>query len=563
MALMPKRRDQTAGDPLDLGWAQLEAGEWEAARTLFEGVLASEETPEALEGLSWAAWWLDDAKGVFGARERAYRLYRRNGDSASAARMATWLAIDQLDFHGALAVASAWLGRAHRLLDPLEPGPEHGWLNFQEGYVAGLRGDAATAERLGARAAAIGRQFEVPDLEMLGLALQGATLVARAEVQEGMRCLDEATLLALEGEATVPISGAWACCFLVTACSAARDYERAFEWCDRIAEFADRYGSRYMLAFCRAEYGDVHLWRGRWSEAEGLLTAAVEDFSRSRPAMVGAPLAALAELRRRQGRSKEAESLLDRAGSSAKAQLCRARLALDRGEARRAVDLCERLLRQLPEHLRLDRAPALEVFVRARVARGDLEQAAAALEALRELEHLVGTAPLRAQADLAAGILAAASGDHERARSLLEDAVDCFQRSGAPYEAAEARIELATSLVALGRADDAEREAAVARDVLVELGAEPGAERARQLLSRAIRRNRHVSPTPEVTRREREVLRLLCLGLTNRQIAEQLVVSEHTIHRHVTNILRKLDLPSRTAAAAYSVRSGLLRDSEV
>jgi DNA-binding NarL/FixJ family response regulator len=51
--------------------------------------------------------------------------------------------------------------------------------------------------------------------------------------------------------------------------------------------------------------------------------------------------------------------------------------------------------------------------------------------------------------------------------------------------------------------------------------------------------------------------------LTNRQIAEQLGVSEHTIHRHVTNILRKLDLPSRTAAAAYAVRSGLLRDSQV
>ena len=79
-------------------------------------------------------------------------------------------------------------------------------------------------------------------------------------------------------------------------------------------------------------------------------------------------------------------------------------------------------------------------------------------------------------------------------------------------------------------------------------------------LSRSVRR---VSPTPDVTRREREVLELLCLGLTNRQIAEQLVVSEHTIHRHVTNILRKLDLPSRTAAAAYAVRSGLLRDSEV
>ena len=85
---------------------------------------------------------------------------------------------------------------------------------------------------------------------------------SRAEVDEGMRRLDEATAAALEGEAAIPIAGAWAFCFLVTACSAVRDYERASEWCDRIAEFAESYGSRYMLAFCRAEYGGIHLWRG-------------------------------------------------------------------------------------------------------------------------------------------------------------------------------------------------------------------------------------------------------------------------------------------------------------
>ena len=66
-----------------------------------------------------------------------------------------------------------------------------------------------------------------------------------------------------------------------------RDYERAFEWCDRIAEFAERYGSRYMLASCRAEYGAVHLWRGRWKQAEAMLEASIDDFARSRPAMVG------------------------------------------------------------------------------------------------------------------------------------------------------------------------------------------------------------------------------------------------------------------------------------
>jgi LuxR family transcriptional regulator, maltose regulon positive regulatory protein len=556
---MPKGRDRIADDPLAVGWGHLDAADWAAARASFEAAVALEETPEAMEGLSWAAWWLDDAEAVFAARERAFRLYRANGDPAGAARMATWLAIDRLDFEGGLVVASAWLRRAHRLLDPLETGPEHGWLHFQEGYIAQLRGDAATAERLGVQAAGIGRRFEVPDLEMLGLALQGATLVSRAEVEEGMRCLDEATLLALEGEATVPISGAWACCFLVAACSAARDYERAFEWCDRIAEFAERYGSRYMLAFCRAEYGDVHLWRGRWAEAEALVEAAVEDFSRSRPAMAGAPLASLAELRRRQGRHGETETLLDRAGPSTKAHLCRARLALDQGEARRAVELCERLLRQVPEHLKLDRAPALELLIHARLARGELDQAATALGGLRELERLVGTAALRAQTDLAEGVCAAASGAHERARRLLEDAVDGFQGCGAPYETAQATLELATSLAAVGRVEDAKREAGAARDVLVGLGAEADAARARRLLEGMIASDDR-SAGPEMTPRERDVLGLLCQGLTNQQIAERLVVSEHTVHRHVTNILRKLDLPSRTAAAVYAVHAGLLED---
>ena len=94
-------------------------------------MLAIAETPEAREGSSWAAWWLDDAATVFADRERAYLLYRRRGDAAAAARMATWLAADELDFRGGMAVAHGWLRRAHRLLDPLEPEPAHGWLAFQ------------------------------------------------------------------------------------------------------------------------------------------------------------------------------------------------------------------------------------------------------------------------------------------------------------------------------------------------------------------------------------------------------------------------------------------------
>jgi DNA-binding NarL/FixJ family response regulator len=555
---MSPRPEGIAPEPLAAGWALLGDAEWVAARAAFAAALRREETPAALEGLSWAAWWLDDAEAVFDARQRAYRLYRRSGESASAARMATWLAADQLDFRGAAAVARGWLRRAARLLEPIEPGPEHGWLAFHEGYLAHISGDTATTAELGARAAEAGRRFDVPDLEMLGLALQGAALIACARVEEGMRCLDEATATALAGEATIPISGAWACCFLVGACSQVLDYARAFEWCDRIAEFAERYGSRYMLAFCRAEYGTVDLWRGRWSDAEAMLEASVEDFSRSRPAMVGGPLAGLAELRRRQGRPREAAALLDQVGPSASAQLCRARLALDRGEARRAVELGERLLRRAPAERSLDRLAALEHLVHARVALGALEEARAALDALREIVHRVGTEPLRASADVAAGVLEAACGEHERARTLLEDAVDRFQAAGAPFEASRARVELALSLAALDRAEQAAREAAAAAECLHELGARAEAERARRLVE--LWAPGGGPGLAGVTRREREVMALLAEGLTNRQIAERLVVSEHTVHRHVTNLLRKLELSSRTAAAAYAVRSGVLDD---
>ena len=555
---MAKESNEPSPTRLDSGWRELQKGRWPEARARFEQAAGAEESPEAFEGLSWAAWWLDDVETVFAARERAYHLYKEAGDVAGAARMATWLACDQLDFHGAFAVAGGWLGRAHRLLGPLEPRPEHGWLAFFEGFMAHAGGEIAKAAEFGRRSAEFGRRFDVPDLEMLGLALEGATLVACAQVEAGMRCLDEATVTALQGEATVPISGAWACCFLVTACTAVRDYERALEWCDRIAEFAERYGSRYMLAFCRAEYGAVHLWRGRWKQAEAMLEASIDDFARSRPAMVGGPLMGLAELRRRQGRWDEAAQLLGRAGPSSTAQLCRARLALDRGDAARAAELAERCLRQAPADRELDRAAGLELFARARTARGELEEARAALEALREIERAVGTPALRASVDFIEGLVAAAGGDHDRARYLFEDATDRFERSGGPFEAAQVRIELATTLVALGRTDAAEQEAASSLDQLLELGAEVEAERARRLHMEAVGRDDAGAQLGELTPREREVLRLITEGLTNRQIAERLVVSEHTVHRHVTNMLRKLDLPSRTAAAALAARLGLL-----
>jgi DNA-binding NarL/FixJ family response regulator len=526
------------------GWSALRAARWADAARVFEAVLAAEESAEAWEGLSWAAWWLDDAETVFSAREHAYRRYREQGDGRSAARMATWLASDSLDFRGAVAVASGWLQRAHRLLDTLEPGPDHGWLAFHDGYIARLRNESGTALELAARAAEMGRRFGVPDLEMLGLALEGATLVDRAEVERGLRCLDEAATVALEGEATIPISGAWTCCFVVGACASVRDFERAAEWCGRIADFADRYGSRYMLGFCRAEYGAVHLWRGEWQEAERLLEASIADFSSSRPAWSGPPRVALAELRRRQGRRREAEALLDEAGTGEAAQLARARLALGDDRPDEAARLLDRLLRQMDER-RLDRVPALELAVEAQLALGDVDRARGLADELASVAALVGTQALRAAADLAHGTVAAARGDHESARARLESAVDGFERQQAPYDAALARLRLAQTLTALGLAEAALVEQRAAQEALGRLGARGGGVAGER-------------DTAAVTPRERDVLGLLAQGLTNRQIAERLVVSEHTVHRHVTSILRKLDAPTRTAAAMRALGAGLI-----
>jgi DNA-binding NarL/FixJ family response regulator len=526
-------------------WALLADARWDDARASF---LAAGDTAEAQEGLSWAAWWLDDADTVFAARERAFRLYEAGGDAAGAARMATWLAVDELDFRAAFPVANGWLRRAHRLLAEHAPAPEHGWLAFQEGYMAHAAGETAAAAEQAARAAELGRRFGVPDLQMLGLALEGAAHVSCARVAEGMRCLDEATATALTGGASIPISSAWTCCFTVGACTAVLDLPRAVEWCDRIAAFAARYGSRYMLAFCRAEYGEIHVWRGDWKRAETMLQAAIEDFARSRPAWVAGPLVALADLRARQGRAPEAEALLDRAGPSSGEQLCRARLAFEQGHARDAADLLDRLLRQLPAERRLRRAPALYLLAQARGA--EAEGAAGELDALA---RLAGTPLLRACADRAAGLVAAARGEHERARPLLEDAVDGFARGGAKVEAAAARRDLAATLTALGRAGAAEREAARAA------GDEHGATSSRAVDELSPREHGATSSraVDELSPREREVLGLLAEGLTNREIAERLVLSEHTVHRHVSHVLGKLGVPSRAAAAAQAVRAGL------
>lgn len=540
----------------------LARGEWEQARACFEAALKLEETPEALEGLGLAAFWLEDAAAVFDARERAYRLYQRRRDRRGAGRVAMALADDYLSFRGEPAVARGWLQRAGRLLGGLRPIPEQGWLNLWSGYLGLVfGGDPALVRKAAAAGAALGRRLGDVDLEMTGLALEGVALVTQGELAEGMPRLDEATTAVVSGELTDPLAIGRSSCLLVVACELIRDFERAAQWCHRIKEFCVRKRLNFPLAVCRAHYAGVLTWWGSWTEAEEELRATLEAPIAVRPLLQQEAIARLAELRRQQGRLDEAEALLQDIEGHPLSILGRAVLAMDRSEPEAAAHLAQRFLRQLPALNRTDRLAALDVLLRAQIALGQRREARASLTTLQEIAEKIGTQPMAASALFAEGLLAAAEGAHAGARSAFEDALGHFTRSGASFELARCRLELGRSLAALGERDAADAEMSQAMLSFERLGSGRNVEAAA-----ALRRDLdQVSAPPggsrpsasRLTRREVEVLRLVAEGLSNQKIAQCLVVSEFTVKRHVANLLAKLSLPSRAAAAAHAAREGL------
>jgi DNA-binding NarL/FixJ family response regulator len=512
---------EPATEALRQGREALARGAWEEARAAFEAALVEEESPEALEGLGAAGWWLDDARLTFEAREHAYRLYAERGDRCGAARVATAIAWDYEAFRGELAVAQGWLARARRQLEGNDLAPEHGWLALREGEIA-LRADTGEARRLAVEAAGIGRELGSLDIEMTGLALEGLALVSEGEIERGMRLLDEATAAAVSGELTDLNAIGLTCCRLIVACDRVGDYDRAAQWCGRMDEFARRWQIRSLLGVCKSAYASVLIERGSWSEAESELLEARDELERRRPAQAAWAIVRLGELRRRQGRSEEAAALFAEVASHPLSLLGRAELALDGGDREAATELARSFLRRLAPEDRLSRGAGLELLVRIDPAS---ERARAALSELQQIARHVATTPLRAAAAFAEALIA---GDAEG----IEAAVDLFESAGQPFEAARARAELA-------RLTGQERHERAAREALDRLG---------------VRR----AKTGLLTPREAEVLGLVAEGLSDREIAARLVLSEHTVHRHVANVRAKLRQPSRAAAAAYAARNGLL-----
>jgi ATP/maltotriose-dependent transcriptional regulator MalT len=536
----PGRRDLL----LDGGEA-LRRGAWADARRHFEAALRQGETPEALEGLGMAAQWLIDRETVFIARERAYRLYRDRESPRDAARVAVQLAWDYRTFRGEAAIATGWLQRAHDLLTDVEPSSEHGWLALREASVLLADGQLAAARELTRDAVGLGRSLADVDLEMTALALEGLVLVNEGKVVEGMRRLDGSAAAIVGGDVQDLSAISHSCCYLIFACERVRDFDRAGQWCERLAEFCERYGAKPLFSVCRTHYAGVLMFRGLWPQAEQELRLAAPEMETNIAGMAAEAIVGLAELRRRQGRTDEAGRMFAQVEHRPEGRLGCARVAFDHGEYRTAADHVEQYLRQVGGEARTRRVAGLEVQVRALAALRDTDGAQHALDELTLVATEVDTEPLRASALAAQGATAAAAGDLQRARRALEDAVTLYARSGMPYECAVSRLELSRVLAASGRTDDADNATARANETLEQLGV--------------------VSKRPPadgeplgLTGRELEVLGLVADGLTDPQIAQRLVISEHTVHRHVSNILVKLSCSSRAAAVKRATAAGAL-----
>lgn len=550
------------GEPVDYlvaGQEALGRGAWVEARGAFEAALAEAESAEALEGLGFAAGWLDDGAAAIPAYERAYRLYQQGGNALGAGRAATALADHYYLFRGQLQVAMGWLHRARSLLHDIPLAPEHGMLAAEAGFIT-YQGahDVVAAGRFGAEAAACGRALGIPDLTMYGMAMEGLAKVSSGDIEAGMAMLDEASVAATSGEVADAGTANVICCYLIYACEWAHDFRRAAEWCERLKAYIEQVDMPVLLGICRSHYAGVLMWQGAWKDAEEHLNYATEVLGPARPVLAGEAHVRMGELRRRQGRWAEAEALFAQAEHEARTPVARAALELDRGDPLAAIEWAERLLRRLDPESRIERMTALDIVARGRVALGQVDAADEVVSEMWYIASVVRTGAARARALAAEGICAAVRGDHEHARRCLEDAADLFHEGEGQFESACARTDLASSLLALGRSEAALRELDRAAETFSELGAAHHLDRVRAL-QRTLTRDNGTAPGG-LTPRECEVLKLVAEGLSNQAIADELVLSVRTVERHLATIYEKLQLEGRNARAAavgFALREGI------
>jgi ATP/maltotriose-dependent transcriptional regulator MalT len=533
----------------DEGQRALEAARWSAAREAFESVLEREETPDALDGLGLALWFLGDVSGGIAARERAVDKYARRGRCDDAARIAVWVSHQHLTA-GRTSAARGWLARAERAVEGAGECVGQGWVAVERARHAETVEECAEHTR---RAIEIARENDADDLEVFAVSLLGRAEVSAGRRDSGMKLLEEAMAAASAGRVRNIHTLAEAYCNLIAACTSAGEWERATEWCELVDEFARQHDTAPLYGACRTIHADVLLARGRWEDAERALQSALDVHARYVPELAAPTVAAMAELRVRQGRLGDAEQLLVGREEHPESLRALAHLRLAQGRPQVAAALLERGLLAAEDDA-VQTGQLLAQLVDTYLSQGESASADTASRRLVELASRSAVAAVAARAELAAARVHAAAQRPDEAAQAARRSLKLFGRLAMPYDVAEARLELARAL-ARESPELAVEEAHAAYATFRELGA----ARARDSAAAVLRELG--TPTGglpraagELTAREHEVLGLLALGMSNRQIAETLVISEKTAGHHVSRILSKLGVRNRAEAAAVAVR---------
>lgn len=387
------------------------------------------------------------------------------------------------------------------------------------------------------------------DLELSALSDLGGRLVGAGQAAEGLALIDEAMAGAMSGECRRLETAVWASCTMLGACEAVGDLTRATHWLRVIDDFTDRYGCPFVYATCRTHYGGLLLAKGHWDQAERELAAAIRMSGRAGPVPHAQALARLADLRLRQGRVEEAETL----SSGCNDDLVTAKVRLARGEAEVAVALLERCLAYAVGPAAT--AAVLALLVEARLAQARPAEAAQAVDRLAALAAAEPTDYICAQAVTAAGHLAVAQGAMAEAVSHLQAGIRMLSRLELPLDVARATLALAGAH-AQHSPHVAVAEARAALNAFEQLGAAAHADAAAALLRTLGAPGRRTPRNAAVlTRREQEVLSLVGLGMTNPEIGQRLYISRKTAAHHVSSVLTKLGLRNRAEAAAYLSRN--------
>jgi DNA-binding CsgD family transcriptional regulator len=505
-----------------------------------------------LELLAMAAYMLGRVDEFLATLERAHHASVGTGESLQAARLAVHLGIN-LAISGDVAQAGGWFARAQRLVEREEGDcAERGYLLLPLALRREAAGEYALVAETAAEAALAGERFGDRDLFALGAHVQGNALIRLGRFEEGFRYLDEAMLAVTGGELSPIVTGI-VYCGAIAGCEEAYELRRAHEWTDALARWWE--GQPELVAFtgrCLAHRAEILQFHGDWPEALEEARRAQERCERAMNRLAAGQAAyQQAEVLRRQGEFAAAEAAYRDANACGREpQPGLALLRLAEGDAQAAAAAIRRALAETARPL--ERSRLLPAYAEITVALGDLEQARGACRELGEIAAGFPSGMLRAIADYALGSVELATGEAQAALVTLRRALQGWQELAAPYEAARARVLMAMACRALGDEDTARLELEAALPVFEELSARPELRRV-SALARADGDDAH-----GLSGRELEVLRLVAAGRTNREIAATLVLSEHTIARHVHNIFAKLHVSSRTAATAFAFEHDLV-----